>query len=167
MNRTSIFSELKKTVTLAIPLIFTQLLSHVLPVVDTVMAGREPPAVLASVALEPADAFGEHDAALVTTMAKADFPPGVKVGGQLQDPGPSGLPVLYRVVKIKGPVVHVDGNAPLAGRAIRFAATVKAVCARPRLRKSPTATCMARMGISTDASFFAPPRPSKRERSLA
>ncbi len=51
MNRTSIFSELKKTVTLAIPLIFTQLLSHVLPVVDTVMAGREPPAVLASVAL--------------------------------------------------------------------------------------------------------------------
>ena len=78
-----------------------------------------------------------------------------------------GLPVLYRVVKIKGPVVHLDGNAPLAGRAIRFAATVKAVCARPRLRKSPTATCMARMGISTDASFFAPPRPSKRERSLA
>ena len=38
-----------------------------------------------------------------------------------------GLPVLYRVVKIKGPVVHLDGNAPLAGRAIRFAATVKAV----------------------------------------
>lgn len=51
MNRTTTFSELKKTVTLAIPLIFTQLLSHVLPVVDTVMAGREPPAVLASVAL--------------------------------------------------------------------------------------------------------------------
>lgn len=51
MSRTTIFSELKKTVTLAIPLIFTQLLSHVLPVVDTVMAGREPPAVLASVAL--------------------------------------------------------------------------------------------------------------------
>lgn len=45
------FSELKKTVKLAIPLIFTQLLSHVQPVVDTVMAGREPPAVLASVAL--------------------------------------------------------------------------------------------------------------------
>lgn len=45
------FSELKKTVKLAIPLIFTQLLSHVQPVVDTVMAGREPPVVLASVAL--------------------------------------------------------------------------------------------------------------------
>ncbi|MDO5288772.1 MAG: peptidylprolyl isomerase [Pseudomonadota bacterium] len=80
-----------------------------------------------NVALEPADAFGEHDAALVTTMAKADFPPGVKVGGQLQGPGPSSAPVLCRAVKIKGSVVHLDGNAPLAGRAIRFAATVKAV----------------------------------------
>lgn len=47
----STFSELKKTVRLAVPLIFTQLLSQTLPFVDTVMAGREPPHVLASVAL--------------------------------------------------------------------------------------------------------------------
>ena len=45
------FTELKQTVRLAIPLIFTQLLSQTLPFVDTVMAGREPPHVLAAVAL--------------------------------------------------------------------------------------------------------------------
>ena len=47
----STFTELKKTVALAIPLIFTQLLGQAQPVVDTVMAGRETPAVLAAVAL--------------------------------------------------------------------------------------------------------------------
>ena len=30
------------------------------------------------------DTFGERDEALVTTMPKSDFPPGVKVGGQIQ-----------------------------------------------------------------------------------
>ncbi|WP_445990058.1 hypothetical protein ACSVCE_05930 [Chromobacterium haemolyticum] len=32
------------------------------------------------------------DEALVTTMPKADFPPGVKVGGQIQRIGPDGEP---------------------------------------------------------------------------
>ena len=50
-SRAATIPELKKTLALAIPMIFTQLLSYVQPVVDTVMAGREPPVVLASVAL--------------------------------------------------------------------------------------------------------------------
>jgi len=80
-----------------------------------------------TVDLTPAEAFGERDESLMRTIPKAEFPPGVKVvGGQLQGAGPDG-PVVYNVVKIKGPVVHLDGNHPLAGHAIRFAATVKAV----------------------------------------
>ncbi|WP_298430744.1 peptidylprolyl isomerase [Ottowia sp.] len=77
--------------------------------------------------LAVADAFGERDEALVRTIPKSEFPPGVKVGGRLQGPGPDGQPVLYNVVKIKGPEVHLDANPPLAGQAIRFTATVKAV----------------------------------------
>ncbi|MFT4195986.1 FKBP-type peptidyl-prolyl cis-trans isomerase [Ottowia sp.] len=77
--------------------------------------------------LSAADAFGERDEALVRTIPRAEFPPGVKVGGQLQGPGPHGQPVLYNVVKIKGPEVHLDANHPLAGQAIRFSATVKAL----------------------------------------
>ena len=92
-------------------------------------AALEGQGVGARVALElaAADAFGERDEALVRTIPKAEFPPGVKVGGQLQGPGPHGQPVLYNVVKIKGPEVHLDANHPLAGQAIRFSATVKAL----------------------------------------
>lgn len=77
--------------------------------------------------LQPADAFGDRDEALVRTISKAEFPPGVKVGGQLQGPGPDGQPRMFHVVKIKGPEVILDANHPLAGQALRFAATVKEV----------------------------------------
>ncbi len=77
--------------------------------------------------LQPADAFGERDEALTRSIAKSEFPPGVKVGGQLQGQGPDGQPVVFNVVKIKGPEVLLDANHPLAGQAIRFAATIKEV----------------------------------------
>ena len=73
------------------------------------------------------DAFGVRDESLVRTIPKAEFPPGVKVGGQLQGLGAEGQQQMFNVVKIKGPEVHLDGNHPLAGQAMRFAATVKAV----------------------------------------
>ena len=77
--------------------------------------------------LAPTEAFGERDESLMRTIPKSEFPPGVKVGGQLQGAGPDGRTVVYNVVKIKGPEVHLDGNHALAGQAMRFAATVKAV----------------------------------------
>ena len=80
-----------------------------------------------AIELSVADAFGERDEALVRSIPKTEFPPGVKVGGQLQGAGPDGSPVAYNVVKIKGPEVQLDGNHPLAGQALRFAATVKSV----------------------------------------
>lgn len=99
---------------------------NLFPKVEAALLGQD---VGARVALElaPADAFGARDEALVRVIARSEFPPGVKVGGQLQGPGPDGQPVLYHVVKIKGPEVHLDGNHPLAGQAIRFSATVQDV----------------------------------------
>ena len=79
-----------------------------------------------ALALSAAEAFGARDEALARRIPKSEFPPGVKVGGQLQGAGPHG-PVVYRVVKIKGAEVLLDANHPLAGLDIRFAATVKAV----------------------------------------
>lgn len=78
----------------------------------------------ATVDLAVEDAFGARDESLVRTILKSEFPPGVKVGGQLQGPGTDGQPQMYRVVKIKGPEVHLDGNHPLAGQALRFQGTV-------------------------------------------
>jgi FKBP-type peptidyl-prolyl cis-trans isomerase SlyD len=99
---------------------------NLFPLVEAALEGK---AVGDKVALElaAADAFGVRDEALVRTIPKSEFPPGIKVGGQLQGPGPDGQPVVYNVVKIKGPEVHLDGNHPLAGHNIRFAATVKAL----------------------------------------
>lgn len=98
---------------------------NLLPKVEAALEGRDVGHAI-GVELAAADAFGVRDEALVRIIPKRDFPPGVKVGGQLQGPGPHG-PVYYNVMKIKGPEVHLDGNHRLAGHDICFAAVVKAV----------------------------------------
>lgn len=70
------------------------------------------------------DAFGVRDESLVRSIPKAEFPPGVKVGGQLRGSNDQGEPQIYHVMKIKGPVVLLDGNHPLAGLALRFSCKV-------------------------------------------
>ena len=73
-----------------------------------------------TVKLAPADAFGERDESLVTTIPKSEFPPGVKVGGQLEGHDDQGRHQVFTVMKIKGDTVHLDGNHPLAGQTLTF-----------------------------------------------
>ena len=70
--------------------------------------------------LQPADAFGERDESLLQTIARKDFPPGVKVGGQLMGRDADGAEQAFTVVKIKGDTVFLDGNHPWAGKTLRF-----------------------------------------------
>jgi FKBP-type peptidyl-prolyl cis-trans isomerase SlyD len=77
--------------------------------------------------LQPEDAFGLRDESLVRTIPKSDFPPGVKVGGQLEGRNDQGEPQVFNVMKIKGPQVILDGNHPLAGKALKFSVTVTGV----------------------------------------
>src|SRR3990167_1530856 len=51
--------------------------------------------------LKPEDAFGLRDEGLVQTIARKDFPPGVKVGGQLQGRDADGHETAFTVIKIK------------------------------------------------------------------
>jgi FKBP-type peptidyl-prolyl cis-trans isomerase SlyD len=74
--------------------------------------------------LQPEDAFGVRDENLVTTIAKRDFPPGVKVGGQLEGTDAEGKQQVFTVQKIKGDTVYLDGNHPLAGEVLHFAVKV-------------------------------------------
>jgi len=74
--------------------------------------------------LQPQDAFGERDENLVQTISRSQFPPGVKVGGQLQGRDREGHVRAFLVKKIKGQQVFLDGNHPLAGIGLRFAVTV-------------------------------------------
>lgn len=74
--------------------------------------------------LQPEDAFGLRDDNLVQTIPKTQFPAGVKVGGQLQTQGADGHAQVFTVMKIKGDTVLLDGNHPMAGKALRLAVTV-------------------------------------------
>ncbi len=93
------------------------------PKVEEALEGRDA-GYQTSLELQPADAFGERNEALVQIIPKTQFPPGVKVGGQLEGRGEDGHTHVFTVVKIKGPEVHLDGNHPLAGKALRLNVTV-------------------------------------------
>lgn len=96
---------------------------NTLPGIEKALEGQEP-GYSATLVLPPEDAFGQRDESLATTMPKRDFPPGVKVGGQLQGTNEQGQEQVFTVVKIKGDTVLLDGNHPLAGQTLRMAVKV-------------------------------------------
>lgn len=92
---------------------------NTLPGIEAALDGKEP-GYQVTLQLRPEDAFGLRDESLVRTIPKSEFPPGVKVGGQLQGRTDSGQEHAFHVKKIKGDKVMLDGNHPLAGMALRF-----------------------------------------------
>jgi len=96
------------------------------PKIEEALQGREA-GYQTSLELQPPDAFGLRDESLVQTIPKTQFPPGVKVGGQLEGRGEDGHAHVFTVVKIKGDKVMLDGNHPMAGKALRFHLTVTEV----------------------------------------
>lgn len=92
---------------------------NIFPKIEEALEGKEAGFGI-TLDLEALDAFGERDETLVQTIPKTQFPPGVKVGGMLEGSSEDGRSIHFTVVKIKGPVVHLDGNHPMAGQALRF-----------------------------------------------
>jgi len=101
------------------PLAYLQGHGNMLPRIEAALEGQAA-GYQTSLQLGPEDAFGLRDENLVQTIAKKDFPPGVKVGGELQGRDDQGQPHVFIVKKIKGDTVHLDGNHPLAGLSLRF-----------------------------------------------
>ncbi|HZF82259.1 MAG TPA: peptidylprolyl isomerase [Burkholderiaceae bacterium] len=99
---------------------------NTLPKIEEALEGKDA-GFQTTLTLAPADAFGERDESLVRTIPKSEFPPGVKVGGQLQGQLDDGTQRVFNVVKIKGPQVLLDGNHPWAGRTLKFGLTVVGV----------------------------------------
>jgi len=89
------------------------------PKIEAALEGQLP-GYQTTVELQPQDAFGVRDESLLQTIPKSQFPPGVKVGGHLQAQGEDGHVHTFTVLKIKGDKVLLDGNHPLAGKALRF-----------------------------------------------
>lgn len=92
---------------------------NTLPKIEEALEGKEP-GYQTVLALAAEDAFGLRDETLVRTIPRSQFPPGVKVGGQLEGRGDDGRVQIFNVTKIKGDTVLLDANHPLAGKALRF-----------------------------------------------
>jgi FKBP-type peptidyl-prolyl cis-trans isomerase SlyD len=92
---------------------------NTLPKIEEALDGREP-GYQVVLQLKPEEGFGRRDESLLRTLPKKQFPPGVKVGGQLEGRGDDGQVQVFNVMKIKGDTVLLDGNHPLAGKELRF-----------------------------------------------
>ncbi len=99
---------------------------NTLPKIEAALDGRLP-GYQVTLELKPEDGFGERDEALTRTIPKSEFPPGVKVGGQLEGRNDRGEPQVFTVMKVKGDKVLLDGNHPLAGMDLRFSLKVTEV----------------------------------------
>jgi len=97
------------------------------PLVEEALQGQEAGAEV-TVRLEAPDAFGEYDDSLRRSEPRAAFPKEVAVGMQFEGTGAdSGETRVYTVTAIGTDSVDVDGNHPLAGRALDFRCTVVGV----------------------------------------
>ena len=96
---------------------------NTLPKIEEALNGQEK-GYAVTLALAAEDAFGLRDESLMQTIPRTQFPPGVKVGGQLEGRGADGVQHVFQVLKIKGQTVILDGNHPLAGKALQFAIRV-------------------------------------------
>jgi len=76
-----------------------------------------------SVTLEPVDAFGEYDAALIRVEPVSTLPPDIAEGGYVVAEK-DGEEVVFRVTSIADGKAVLDGNHELAGQRLRFDATV-------------------------------------------
>lgn len=78
-----------------------------------------------SISLDPEDAFGDYDEALVQIEPASAFPTDeLKVDMQFEGEDESGHVILYRVTDIADGKVVVDGNHPWAGERVLFTAKI-------------------------------------------
>ncbi len=83
-----------------------------------------------SVSMEPDEAFGEYEHELVRVEPRNMFPKEVAVGMQFEG-GAEGDDeedfMLYTVTEVTDKEVTVDGNHPLAGKALNFSGVITGV----------------------------------------
>jgi len=82
-----------------------------------------------SIALSPAEAFGEYDGSLLIEESLHELPDDLAVGMEIDgylETHPDDV-IIYTVKEIRGDEAVLDGNHPLAGRDIVFNATVRDV----------------------------------------
>jgi peptidylprolyl isomerase len=99
------------------PLEFTIGAGHVIPGTERAVVGMEVGETKLAVVL-PDEAYGPTIPEYVTEIPRSRLPAGdVQVGDLMEVPG---SPILARVLELRGEMVLVDVNHPLAGRELTF-----------------------------------------------
>ena len=97
----------------------------IFPKLEEVLHGKEIGENL-KIKLQPEEAFGDYDEALVAVEDAEMFPEDAEVGMAFDRVSDAGE-VIYRITEIADGKVVVDGNHPLAGMALIFDLTVAEV----------------------------------------
>lgn len=106
------------------PLMYLHGHDDVFPRVEAALVGKEVGARVA-LQLEPEEAFGDYDPALVLLMPLDNLGEGVEVGMKVEGDGGQGTPGrIFTITDIAEGMAVLDGNHPLAGLALRFDITV-------------------------------------------
>ena len=101
--------------------------------------------------LEPEQAFGEYDPALLRVEPRGRYGEGLGIGMQVEDAFDDGEPRLYTVTDLADEKVVLDANHPLAGMALNFACrvlAVRAASAEELARGAPQTGARARRAAS-------------------
>jgi FKBP-type peptidyl-prolyl cis-trans isomerase SlyD len=96
--------------------------SGIFPKIEAALNTKQPGDTV-SVTLEPTDAFGDYDAALIRLEPVGGLPPDIAVGGYLVAEE-DGNERVWRVTGIAEGKAVLDGNHELAGQRLRFDCTV-------------------------------------------
>ncbi|MFZ6861123.1 FKBP-type peptidyl-prolyl cis-trans isomerase [Undibacterium sp. Ji67W] len=105
---------------------------NIFPKIEEALEGKEV-GFATTLQLDPEDAFGDYDAALVKVEPRSRFPSPLEVGMQFEgmpedadesDDSSEEEAHIFTVTDIADDKVVLDGNHPLAGIALRFSLTV-------------------------------------------
>ncbi len=102
---------------------------NTLPKIEEALDGKEA-GFSTTIQVEPDDAFGEYDPALVKVESRNRLPTPLEVGMQFEgmsDGDEEEEAMLFTVTDITDDKVVLDGNHPLAGMALRFSLDVAEV----------------------------------------
>jgi len=102
------------------PLVYLHGANDIFPAIERALEGQEA-GFATSVRLEPHDAFGDDDPTLLHLVPRATLGPHVAIGMKVEGvPGRGKDGRIYTVTDLTDSIAVVDGNHPLAGRALRF-----------------------------------------------
>lgn len=98
---------------------------NTLPKIEEELDGKEP-GYASVIQIEPEDAFGDYDPALIKVEPRNRLPEPIEVGMQFEGmpEGGDDEPMIFTVTDIADDQVVLDGNHPLAGMALRFELSV-------------------------------------------